>query len=48
MDGKQLASVGVIGAEILGFFTVGEMIGRLKVVGYRSDREHHETATTTH
>lgn len=48
MDNKQWASVGVIGAEVLGFFTVGEMIGRFKVVGYRSDKEHHETATTTH
>ena len=45
LDRKQLASAGVIGAEVLGFFTVGEMIGRFKVVGYRGDVEHHETAT---
>lgn len=48
MDRKQLASAGVIGAEVLGFFTVGEMIGRLKLVGYRGDKEHHETATPHH
>lgn len=45
MDRKQLASAAVIGAEVLGFFTVGEMIGRFKVVGYRGDVGHHETAT---
>ena len=41
MDGKQLASAGIIGAEVLGFFTVGEMLGRRKLVGYRGDKEHH-------
>ena len=40
-----MISGGVIVAEVLGFFTVGEMLGRLKLVGYRGDREHHETAT---
>lgn len=43
-DRRQLASAGVIGAEVLGFFTVGEMIGRFKVVGYRGDTEHHDAA----
>lgn len=42
---QQMVSVGVIGAELLGFFTVGEMIGRFKLVGYRGDVQHHETAT---
>ncbi|MCJ1341069.1 hypothetical protein MMC09_006365 [Bachmanniomyces sp. S44760] len=37
--------LGVIGAELLGFFTIGEMIGRFKLVGYRGDTVHHETAT---
>ena len=32
---KDMATVGVIGAELLGFFTVGEMIGKFKVIGYR-------------
>ena len=45
MNGQQLASAGVIGAEVLGFFTVGQMLGRLKLVGYRGDVHHHETAT---
>ncbi|KUJ08717.1 uncharacterized protein LY89DRAFT_599306 [Mollisia scopiformis] len=35
----QLVSGAVIVAEVLGFFTVGEMIGRMKLVGYRG--EHH-------
>ncbi|CAK7234498.1 ATP synthase subunit G atp20 [Sporothrix bragantina] len=30
----QLAAGGVLAAEILGFFTVGEIIGRFKLVGY--------------
>ena len=38
---QQLATVGVIGAEILGFFTVGTMIGRMKIVGYHGE-PHHE------
>ncbi|RMD42557.1 hypothetical protein DV735_g2522, partial [Chaetothyriales sp. CBS 134920] len=38
---QQLATVGVVGAEVLGFFTVGTMIGRLKVVGYHG-QPHHE------
>lgn len=41
----QLASAGVIAAEVLGFFTVGEILGRMKLVGYRGDAEHHETTT---
>ena len=41
MDRAQWATAGVVAAEVLGFFTVGEMIGRLKLVGYRGD-VHHE------
>jgi len=38
----QLVSGAVVVAEVLGFFTVGEMIGRMKLVGYRGDHgEHH-------
>lgn len=33
----QLAQSGVIVAEIIGFFTIGEIIGRRKLVGYRSN-----------
>ena len=36
-NSQQLITVGVIGLEALGFFTVGEMIGKFKVVGYRGD-----------
>jgi len=43
IDRQQVITMGVIGAELLGFFTVGEMIGKLKVVGYRSTQvPHHE------
>ncbi len=45
---QQMVTAGVVGAEVLGFFTVGEMVGRMKLVGYAGDQEHHETATTTH
>jgi F-type H+-transporting ATPase subunit g len=48
LNSQQLVSAGVVTAEVLGFFTVGEMLGRFKVVGYRSDQEHHETATPHH
>jgi len=40
-DRTQMAAGGVIFAELLGFFTVGEMIGRMKLVGYRGDTTHH-------
>lgn len=39
-DKKTLAFYGVTAAEVLGFFTVGEMIGRRKIVGYRGAPEH--------
>jgi len=39
----QVVAGGVILAECLGFFTVGEMIGRLKLIGYHGEVEaaHH-------
>ena len=37
----QLISGGVLAAELLGFFTVGEMIGRMKLVGYRGETGAH-------
>ncbi|KAI0199802.1 GroES-like protein [Astrocystis sublimbata] len=39
----QLITGGVIAAECLGFFTVGEMIGRFKIVGYHGENgaAHH-------
>ncbi|KAI1956317.1 ATP synthase subunit G atp20 [Ophidiomyces ophidiicola] len=40
MDRKQLAIVGVTAAEIIGFFSVGEMLGRMKIVGYRGEPSH--------
>ncbi|KAB8339238.1 hypothetical protein FH972_022172 [Carpinus fangiana] len=40
MSSQQLVTVGVIFAEVLGFFTVGEMLGRFKIVGYRGAPAH--------
>ena len=43
-DRQQMMDAGVVGAELLGFFTVGQMIGRMKIVGYHSDKSavgHH-------
>lgn len=37
----EVASAGVVAAEVLGFFTVGEMIGRMKIVGYRTSAPAH-------
>ncbi|KAH6634249.1 mitochondrial ATP synthase g subunit-domain-containing protein [Chaetomium sp. MPI-SDFR-AT-0129] len=39
----QLAAGGVLLAECLGFFTVGEMIGRFKLIGYHGETHaaHH-------
>jgi len=45
VDRAQLVSGGILLAEVLGFFTVGEMIGRMKMVGYRGDTHAIETAT---
>lgn len=36
----QFVGAGVLFAEVLGFFTVGEMIGRFKLVGYHGETEH--------
>ena len=40
---SQLITAGVVAAEMIGFFTVGEMVGRMKLIGYRSSShgEHH-------
>ncbi|KAL4880943.1 mitochondrial ATP synthase g subunit-domain-containing protein [Aspergillus karnatakaensis] len=39
-DKKQLALAGVTAAEVIGFFTVGEIIGRFNIVGYRGEPAH--------
>lgn len=39
----QIVAGGVVAAECLGFFTVGEMIGRFKLIGY-----HGEAGATHH
>jgi len=41
IDSTQLAAGGVILAECIGFFTVGEIIGRFKLVGYKGEKEAH-------
>jgi len=39
----QVIRGGVLVAECLGFFTVGEMVGRFKLIGYHGETEaaHH-------
>ncbi|KAK3710435.1 ATP synthase subunit G atp20 [Vermiconidia calcicola] len=41
MDSTALLTAGVVAAEAVGFFCVGEMIGRLKIVGYRAEQQEH-------
>lgn len=42
MSSAQWTSVGIVAAEVLGFFSVGEAIGRFKLVGYRvAEPAHH-------
>jgi F-type H+-transporting ATPase subunit g len=41
LSNAQLAAGGVLVAELLGFFTVGEMLGRFKLVGYRGETGAH-------
>jgi F-type H+-transporting ATPase subunit g len=41
MSSAQWMSAGVVAAEVLGFFSVGEIIGRFKLVGYREKEAHH-------
>lgn len=38
---SQLVAGGVVLAECLGFFAVGEMIGRFKIVGYHGEAPAH-------
>ena len=42
-DTATLTTVAVVTAEVIGFFSVGEMLGRFKIIGYRGDShgEHH-------
>lgn len=39
-NSKQIAAAGIVVAELLGFFTVGEIIGRMKIVGYHGGASH--------
>ncbi|KAJ8607397.1 hypothetical protein MRB53_040343 [Persea americana] len=41
MNTSQMVGVGIILAEVVGFFTIGEMIGKLKIVGYRGETGAH-------
>ena len=40
IDRNTMLSAGIVAAEAVGFFCVGEMIGRFKVVGYRGGQSH--------
>jgi len=37
---SQMATIGIVFAEVLGFFTVGEMVGRMKLIGYHGEAHH--------
>ncbi|TQS37190.1 hypothetical protein Golomagni_02344 [Golovinomyces magnicellulatus] len=41
ISNSELAAGAVLFAELLGFFTVGEIIGRFKLIGYRGETTHH-------
>ncbi|KAK5451900.1 ATP synthase subunit G atp20 [Exophiala xenobiotica] len=41
VNSQQLTTAAIVFAQVLGFFTVGEMIGRMKLVGYHGE-VHHE------
>ena len=41
LDTATWSTVGIVAAETIGFFSIGEIIGRFKIVGYRSSGEHH-------
>ncbi|KAF2128082.1 mitochondrial F1F0-ATP synthase-like protein g subunit [Dothidotthia symphoricarpi CBS 119687] len=42
MSSAQWTSVGIVAAEVIGFFSIGEAIGRFKLVGYRvAEPAHH-------
>lgn len=40
-NSTHLSTYAIIAGQVLGFFTVGEMIGRMKLVGYYGE-PHHE------
>ena len=40
MNGKDAAYAGIVAAEVIGFFTIGEIIGKMKIVGYRGEVVH--------
>jgi len=42
IDNQTMITAGVVLAEAIGFFTVGEMIGRFKIVGYHRGANHAE------
>jgi F-type H+-transporting ATPase subunit g len=48
MSSTQWASIGVVVAEVIGFFSVGEIIGRFKLVGYRAKPTGVEPSDTKH
>ncbi|KAI9883420.1 MAG: tRNA-dihydrouridine synthase 3 [Watsoniomyces obsoletus] len=42
MSSQEMAAAAVVTAELLGFFTVGEILGKFKLVGYRGEKgDHH-------
>jgi len=48
MNSAQAISAAVVVAEVIGFFTVGEMLGKMKVVGYRGPGSQQQHPVTEH
>lgn len=48
LSNAQLAAGAVVFAECLGFFTIGEIIGRFKLIGYRGDASGENGALNEH
>jgi F-type H+-transporting ATPase subunit g len=48
MDRKQMVGVLIIIAEVIGFFTVGEMLGKMKIVGYSGPGSQTQHPVTDH
>lgn len=40
MNGSDATQAGVVLAQVIGFFTIGEIIGKMKIVGYKGEVDY--------
>ena len=45
---QQMVYAGIVLAEIIGFFTVGEILGKMKIVGYKGPGAQTQHPVTDH